>query len=121
MSHGPPGWPQEVPPPDAPGWERRAVGWLFDRCPPDLRTYDVLRRHPRALAFVATGQVDAALAAVRASIATARADLRDALPPEAVPEVLDALETEQARLEGDRRALALVAQALAGTRFRPRL
>lgn len=121
MTAVPPGWPREVPPPGADGWQRRAVGWLFDLCPADLRAHEVLRRHPRALAFVAAGQVDAALDAARASIATARAELRDAIPPPAVAEVVAALQLEQARLEAARRALALVADALAGVRFTPRL
>lgn len=121
MTAVPPGWPREVPPPGADGWERRAVGWLFDLCPADLRAHDVLRRYPRALAFVAAGQVDAALDGVRASVAAARADLRDALPPPAVSEVVSALQVEQARLEAARRSLALVADALAGARFTPRL
>ena len=60
----PPGWPAEVPPPDVPGWEQRAAGWLFDLCPADLRAHAVLRRHPAALAYVADAQVSAALAAV---------------------------------------------------------
>jgi predicted butyrate kinase (DUF1464 family) len=110
-----------VPPPDVPGWERRASGWLFDLCPADLRAYDVLRRHPAALAYVAVGQVSAALAAVQVSLSNARAELRDALPPEAVTEAVEALQRERARLERAARATALVQEALAGTRYRPRL
>ncbi len=121
MTAVPPGWPREVPPPGTDGWERRATGWLFDLCPADLRAHDVLQRHPRALAFVAARQLDALADAVRSSIATARAELRDAVPPPAVSEVVAALQLEQARLESARRGLALVSEALAGASFRERL
>ena len=46
----PPGWPEEVRPPGAPDWERTAVAWLFDLCPPDYRAHEVLRRYPVLLA-----------------------------------------------------------------------
>ncbi len=117
----PPGWPAEVPPPDAPGWERRASGWLFDQCPADLRAHDVLKRHPLVLAYVAVGQVDGALGGLQAALASIRADLRDAVPPAALSEAVDALQQEQARLEATRRSVQLVAEALQGVRHRPRL
>ncbi len=117
----PPGWPAEVPPPDVPGWERRAGGWLFDLCPADLRAHGVLRRHPAALAYVAEGQVAAALAAARVSLSDARAALRDALPPEAVTEVVHALQGEVTRLEAAARGVGLVHEALRGVRRAPRL
>jgi hypothetical protein len=41
----PPGWPREVRPPDAPGWEHTAAAWLLDLCPPEYRGYPALRRH----------------------------------------------------------------------------
>ena len=122
MTRGaPPGWPAEVPPPDAPGWERRASGWLFDLCPADLRAYEVLRRHPAALAYLASGQVSAALAAVQVSLSNARAELREALPPAAVSEVVVALQAERVRLEGAARGVALVREAFEGVRRAPRL
>jgi ABC-type nitrate/sulfonate/bicarbonate transport system substrate-binding protein len=116
----PPGWPAEVPPPDAPEWERRAVGWLLDLCPPDYRSYDVLRRWPVLLARFATEHVEACRAAVAHGVANARPALRD-LPPEVVEEAVAAYETEAARLAKAARAVELVAAALRGTRFRPRL
>jgi hypothetical protein len=120
-SRVPPGWPAEVPPPDAPGWERRATGWLFDRCPADLRAHDVLKRHPIVLAYVAVGQIDGALGGLQAAVASARADLRDDVPPSVITEVIDALQREQASLEAARRSVRLVAEALRGVRHRPRL
>jgi hypothetical protein len=117
----PPGWPAQVPPPDAPGWERRAAGWLFDLCPADLRAHEVLGRQPVVLAYVAQRHVAAALRATEESIATVRADLRDAVPPEALAQALDALQRERARLTTASRAVDLVADALRGRRYRPRL
>jgi hypothetical protein len=117
----PPGWPAEVPPPDAPGWERRATGWLFDQCPADLRAHDVLRRHPLVLAYVAVGQVDGALGGLQAALASMRADLRDEVAPDALVEAMDALAQQQAQLAATRRSVRLVADALRGVRHRPRL
>jgi hypothetical protein len=121
MTGGPPGWPAEVPPPDAPDWERRAAGWLLDLCPPEFRGYDVLIRQPRLLAYLAGHQVDAAIVGTRAALASVRADLRGVLPPQSMGEALDVLEREVARLEGVRRSVDLVEEALAGTRRPPRL
>ncbi len=117
----PPGWPREVPPPDYPGWEQRASGWLFDLCPADLRAHEVFRRQPLVLAYVAAGQLDGALTGIRAAVASVRADLRDDVPPTVLAEVLDALQLEQVRLEAARRAVGLVGEALRGERRRPRL
>jgi hypothetical protein len=121
MTRVPPGWPTEVPPPDAPNWERRAAGWLLDLCPPEFRGYDVLARQPRLLAYLAAHQVDAATSGLRSALASVRADLRDVLPPPSMGEAIDVLERELARLEGVRRSVALVQEALAGTRRPPRL
>ena len=117
----PAGWPAEVPPPDAPGWEQRASGWLLDQCPADLRAHQVLRRHPLLLAYVAVDQVDGALQGLAASLASIRADLRDALSPAVLDEAVAALSLQQAQLEASRRSVRLVAEALRGVRYRPRL
>ena len=54
----PPGWPSAVRPPDAPDWERTAVNWLFDICPPEYRALAALRRHVVVLArLTETGEV----------------------------------------------------------------
>jgi len=55
------------------------------------------------------------------ALASVRADLRDVLPPPAMVEAIDVLEREGARLDGVRRSVALVQEALAGTRRPPRL
>ena len=46
----PPGWPRPVRPPGVPGWEATAAAWLLDICPPEYRSYPVLRRHAVVLA-----------------------------------------------------------------------
>jgi len=81
----------------------------------------VLKRHPVVLAYVAVGQVDAALTALGSSLASIRSDLRDELSPAALSETVAALGREQATLEATGRSVRLVAQALRGVRHRPRL
>jgi hypothetical protein len=117
----PPGWPAEVRPPDAPGWERSAAAWLLDLCPPDYRRYGVLTRHPVVLARFAATHVEAGVAAARSGLATVRAELRGAVPVEAVEAAVDAYAREGARLEATARAVGLVEEALRGRRWRARL
>jgi hypothetical protein len=116
----PAGWPADVKPPGAPGWERSAVSWLLDLCPPDYRGHPVLVRRPAVLAWLAGHHVEGQVHAMRRAIATARAEL-SGLPAPALRETLDAVETELARTLAAQRGLALVAQALSGVRFVPRL
>ena len=73
----PPGWPREVRPPDAPDWERTAVNWLLDLCPPEYRGYPALRRHVVVLARFTVLHVEACQAAVKRGLSEARAELRD--------------------------------------------
>jgi hypothetical protein len=117
----PPGWPAPVRPPEAPDWERTAVAWLFDQCPPDYRAYDVLRRYPVVLARFAASCLDGAVEAAAAGLRTARAELRDQVPPEAVEAAVAAYEREGNRLKSARRAVDLVERALRGERWVPRL
>ena len=117
----PPGWPPEVLPPQAPDWERSAVGWLFDLCPADYRAHEVLRRHPVVLARFAAGHVCSAVEAARHGLRTARADLRGVVPPEVVDAAIAAYEREGRRLLVVGRQVALVDAALRGERHVPRL
>jgi hypothetical protein len=117
----PPGWPSDVRPPGAPRWEATALSWLLDLCPPDYRGHAVLTRHPAVLAWLAGHHLDGQLQAVRRALATARSDLADVVAPPVLAETLEAVEAEEARLLAARRALGLLAQALRGTRFVPRL
>ena len=117
----PPGWPAEVRPPQAPDWERSAVAWLFDLCPPDYRAHEVLRRHPVVLARFAAGHVASAVEAARHGIRTVRAELRGVVPPEVVEAAVAAYEREGRRLVTTGRQVALVDAALRGERHVPRL
>lgn len=109
----PPGWPREVPPPGAEGWQERAVGWLLDHCPAEYRGYPGVRRRPVVLAWLAGYQVDAALQAARRAYSEARADLGPAVGPEVVADTLAVLEAEGARLLALQREVRVVAEALA--------
>ena len=117
----PPGWPEQVLPPQAPDWERSAIGWLFDLCPAEYRAHDVLRKHPVVLARFAAGHVAAGVEAARNGIRTARAELRGVVPTEVVDAALAAYEREGRRLLQVGRQVALVDAALRGERHVPRL
>jgi hypothetical protein len=117
----PPGWPAEVRPPQAADWERSAISWLFDQCPPDYRAYDVLRIQPLVLARFAATALDAAVAAASEGLRTIRTELRDRVPPETVDAAVAAYERERHRLRTARHAVELVEGALRGERWVPRL
>jgi hypothetical protein len=117
----PPGWPHAVRPPDAPNWEQTATNWLLDICPPEYRSYPVLRRHPVVLARFAVLHVEAAQAAVRRGLSEARAILRDVAEPQTVEAAVETWHVESARLSAERRAVGLVEEALRGRRFVARL
>jgi hypothetical protein len=117
----PPGWPADVLPPQAPDWERSAVAWLFDLCPPDYRAHEVLRRHPVVLARFAAQHVAAGVQAARDGLRTVRADLKGLVPPEVVDAAIAAYDREGRRLVAAGRQVELVAAALRGDRWVPRL
>lgn len=117
----PPGWPRQVRPPDAPDWERTAVSWLLDICPPEYRSYPVLRRHAVVLARFAVLHVEAAQAGVRRGLSEARAALRDVCDADTVETAVEAWHKEGARLLAERRSVGLVEEALRGRRFVARL
>lgn len=117
----PPGWPKAVPPPEVDGWQRRAVGWLLDLCPPDYRGAAVLQRHPVVLAHLAAHHVEGQVEAQRRAAATLRAALAGQVPPAVVEEALEVLDAEEARLLDARRGVRLLADALRGRRYVPRL
>lgn len=118
---GPPGWPRGVPPPGAHGWQEAATNWLLDQCPADFRAYDAWRRHPVALAWVATWHVDAQLRAMRESYRRIRVELADELPPRAIPQVMEHLSAEGLRLRAAAMGVKLVHEAMRGKTFVPRL
>jgi len=117
----PPGWPRQVRPPGAPAWERTAVNWLLDICPPEYRGYQVLRRHDVVLARFAVLHVEASQAAVRRGLSEARSTLSEVAGADTVEAAVDVWQAEAARLIGERRAVGLVEDALRGRRFVARL
>jgi hypothetical protein len=117
----PPGWPRQVRPPQSRGWQLGAVTWLLDQCPAEYRAYPALRQQPVALAWLALRHVTAQGQANTAARAAARAELREHLEPQALEGVLTALDREHARLIEVHRAVRLVADALRGLRYVPRL
>jgi hypothetical protein len=108
-------------PPQAPDWERSAVAWLFDLCPPDYRAHDVLRTHPIVLARFAKGHLNAAVDAARQGLRTLRADLQGVVPPEVVEAAIAAYDREGRRLVATGRQVVLVESALRGEEWVPRL
>lgn len=121
MSVAPPGWPAGVRPPGTPDWERTAVGWLLDQCPPEYRSYDPVRRHPLVLARFGVLHVEACQAGTRRALSEARAELRHVVDADVVEAAIEAWLAEDARLSGVRRAAGLVEEALRGRRFAARL
>ena len=121
MLVAPPGWPSQVRPPDAPDWERTAVNWLLDICPPEYRSYPALRRHVVVLARFAVLHVEACHAAVRRGLSEARADLPQVADGDVVEAAVQTFLAEEARLLGVRREVGLVEEALRGRRYVARL
>lgn len=121
MSSMPPGWPQRVPPPGAPGWEPSAVEWLLDHCPADYRGYAAWRRHPVALAWLTVRHLRAQLAAMRESWRDIRPELGEQLPTEALDDVLEHLAEEGLRLRAALRSAERIHEALQGKAYVPRL
>ena len=113
----PPGWPAGVPPPGTEEFTRAATNWLLDHCPPDFRAHEVLRRHPVALARLASEQLAAAVEACRSGYRTARAELADAVTPDVLEAVLVVYEREGRRLVAAGRAADLLGRALRGDTF----
>jgi hypothetical protein len=120
-SVAPAGWPAAVRPPDAPDWERTAVNWLLDICPPDYRGYATLRRHVVVLARFAVLHVEASQAACCRGLSEARAELREVADLDVVDAAVATWQAEEARLMRVRREVGLVEEALRGRRFVARL
>ena len=117
----PPGWPSDLPAPTAPEFGARVSGWLLDRCPPEIRGTATIRHHPPALAHVSLRHCEAVAAGQREAYRSARRQLADAIPPEALAGVLADLEAVGHQTVGTLREVRLVAEALDGAVWRPRL
>lgn len=120
-SYVPPGWPAGVHPPGSPEFEKSAVTWLLSVVPPGFIGHGVLRRHPVALATLARHHLAACVDGARNGYRTARSELGQDLPPAAVEAVLTAYREQGSRLASDARSADLVARALHGEVFVPRL
>lgn len=120
-SRVPPGWPAQVLPTGAAGWEDTATEWLLDQCPADHRGQPIWRRQPIALAWIARHHVQAQVEAMRTCYRTARVGLSEHIGPDSMPQVLTALEAEGLRLRAVARATELVEDALRGKTYVPRL
>src|SRR5512133_1966437 len=105
--YAPPGWPSQVRPPGAPGWEAKAAAYLLDCCPADFRAYRVLRNHPVVLAQFARHFVEAQSQAAQDGLAAARIGLQDFVEPNVLEEATQAWLEQAARLARTRRAVAL--------------
>lgn len=117
----PPGWPREVRPPDAPGWEGTAASWLLDQCPPEYRRWPGLRRHLVVLARFAVLHVEAQQAATRRGLSEIRGDLKDVASREVVEAAVQTFQLEDARLMALRRGVGLVEEAIRGRRYVARM
>ena len=115
----PPGWPAPVADPDDAEFPETATRWLWDVASIPRSTASVWARHPRALAFRVSCDLDARVEGARLAYARARATLTAVgLDPE---EALAALVGEAAELQRLQREVAMVADALGGRRWQARL
>lgn len=105
------GWPQDLVPVVAPDFLARAIGWLLDRGPADLRT-SALRSYPVALAFVVEHHCEADVQATREAYRHARAELGGLMSASELTVIQQALEAQGARALATRREVALVRAAV---------
>jgi hypothetical protein len=115
--YAPPGWPSQVRPPGAPGWEATAIAYLLDCCPADFRAYRVLRNHPEVLAQFAVQFVNGQHQASQEGLAEVRISLSEYVEPDVVEAATQAWLEQGARLARTRRAVALLDEALRGRVF----
>lgn len=117
----PPGWPSDLPPPGTEEFAAKVSGWLLDRCPPEVRSSFTIRRHPVALAHVAARHSESVVSGQREAYRSARRELVDLLPTEALAGVLTDLEAIGHDAVRTAREVQIVAEALHGAVWRPKL
>ena len=86
---------------------------------PQYRQYDVLRRHPVILAFMARHLLRGSIEGARQAYRTVRAELAEQAPPHAMDAALRAYRDEGRRLVAAERSVDLVERALRGGPYRP--
>ncbi len=116
-AYAPPGWPSEVRPPGAPGWETTAIAYLLDCCPADFRAYRVVLNHPIVLAQFAMRFVRGQQEASQQGLAEVRTSLSEYVDPDVVEAAAQAWLEQGARLARTRRAVSLLDEALRGGVF----
>ena len=117
----PPGWPSQVRPPGAPGWEATAIAYLLDCCPADFRSYRVLRNHPIVLAQFARHFVNSQQDAFERGLAEVRTSLSEYVEQDVVEAAAQAWLEQGARLVRTHRAVGLLEEALRGRVFMRKL
>jgi len=120
-SYVPPGWPEDLPPPDTEAFSAKVSGWLLDRCPPQFRATFTVRRHPSALAHVALYHSKATVAGQREAYRAARRLLAEQLSADALSGVLADLEATGHEVVSTLREVELVVEAMHGERWQPKL
>lgn len=110
----PPAWPEEVPHPEAEGFEDRAVAWLLDIAPPEYRLHPVLSRHPVALVRLVHRHVAAQGSGVDLALGGVRAELTGRLDTPAIDAVGRVLQEQRRLLMRRREAIRLVEHVLRG-------
>lgn len=91
------------------------MSWLLDQCPAEYRSYELLRRHPYALAWLADAHVRAQLQAARECYASARVELGERLGPHTTADMLEVVHAEGLRLRAAARSVSLLRDVLAVT------
>lgn len=107
----PEGWPDGVPAPSMPGWEKAAVSWLFDQLPADYRAHDVLREHPTVLAKMAREHLREAYKAIVKGYRSSSVELKGQLQPHALREVDEVYRLERERIIRNGQAIDAIEHA----------
>lgn len=95
------------------------MSWLLDVLPTEYRQYEVLRRHPAALASMAGYYADSCVEGARRGYRACRRELAELVPPHVADGVLAAYRQEGFRLAATAREVGLVGAALRGETFPP--
>lgn len=90
-------WPEDVWPPERPGWELSAVEWLFNWVAPELRQVAAFRRHPLLLSHLVIHDLRSIIDGHRSAYANARRVLADAVGPESIGVCLAVLAADASR------------------------